>query len=553
VSVHDVMEAVAGVRSGAFRFAPVALAVLAGVAVLTGVLAALVPAWIAGRQDVVAALAGRRGITRSRRRWVIVGAAIAAGGAALTLAGAYRGDWGLIVLGLILVEVSLILCTPALVGLVARLGQRLPLAPRIALRDTSRNRTAAAPAISAVMAAVVGTVMVGVVLAAANAQTRNGYRSLSAAGTIGIFNAAPKLDGGASVVMPPEVVTALRANLPIDQVYQVSVPACDTGLCLVEVRPQPGLECPYLARVLRRDSTPAEQRAARRDARCTGAGQVVVYFGGVRSDSGITIVVDPATVGPVANLAAGDVEPVAAALRRGEVVVGGSKYLDNAGQVTLSVLEDLSDPSKVRAVTAPGFVAPHGLVAPLTIMTESTARSVGLSVSPWILVATTTQMPTRAQVDAAQFALGERYPVYLEEGPHTENVGLAVLTIIAAVITLGAAAIATGLTAVDRRADLATLGAVGASPTVRRMLSLSQSGVIAGLGSVTGVLVGCGAAIAVLFMFNRHDAAVFPAPTPYPLTIPWWNVGVALVVVPLIAMLGAGVLTRSRLPIERRL
>ena len=48
------------------------------VAVVTGVLAALVPAWIAARQDVVAALAGRRGITRSRRRWVVLGAVLAA-------------------------------------------------------------------------------------------------------------------------------------------------------------------------------------------------------------------------------------------------------------------------------------------------------------------------------------------------------------------------------------------------------------------------------------------------------------------------------------------
>jgi putative ABC transport system permease protein len=35
--------------------------------------------------------------------------------------------------------------------------------------------------------------------------------------------------------------------------------------------------------------------------------------------------------------------------------------------------------------------------------------------------------------------------------------------------------------------------------------------------------------------------------------VPWLNVGIALLVVPLIAMLGAGLLTRSRLPIERRL
>jgi hypothetical protein len=44
-----------------------------------------------------------------------------------------------------------------------------------------------------------------------------------------------------------------------------------------------------------------------------------------------------------------------------------------------------------------------------------------------------------------------------------------------------------------------------------------------------------------------------PAPTPYPITLPWLNVGIALLVVPVVAMLGAGLLTHSRLPIERRL
>jgi putative ABC transport system permease protein len=77
--------------------------------------------------------------------------------------------------------------------------------------------------------------------------------------------------------------------------------------------------------------------------------------------------------------------------------------------------------------------------------------------------------------------------------------------------------------------------------------------VIAGLGSVLGAAAGLGAAVAVLFALNRGAADVWPAPTPYPVAIPWLNVAVALLVVPLVAMLGAGLLTRSRLPIERRL
>jgi hypothetical protein len=68
-----------------------------------------------------------------------------------------------------------------------------------------------------------------------------------------------------------------------------------------------------------------------------------------------------------------------------------------------------------------------------------------------------------------------------------------------------------------------------------------------------GTAAGLGAATAVLFALNQRYVDIWPAPTPYPITVPWLNAGIALLVVPLIAMLGAGLLTRSRLPIERRL
>jgi putative ABC transport system permease protein len=167
-------------------------------------------------------------------------------------------------------------------------------------------------------------------------------------------------------------------------------------------------------------------------------------------------------------------------------------------------------------------------------------------------LATTSRMPTVAEQDRAQAALGNEFAIQVEQGPPTTGPTLLVLAIVAGVITLAAAAIATGLAAADGRSDLAVLAAVGASPRIRRALSLSQSGVIAGLGSLIGAVAGLGASTAVLFALNQRYAGVWPAPTPYPIKVPWLNVGVALLVVPLIAMLGAGLLTRSRLPIERR-
>ena len=171
---------------------------------------------------------------------------------------------------------------------------------------------------------------------------------------------------------------------------------------------------------------------------------------------------------------------------------------------------------------------------------------------PGVTLATTSRMPTVEERDRAEAALGDRYGVYVERGPTSQTSALLALAIAAGVIALGAAAIATGLAAADGRADLSTLAAVGASPRLRRALSLSQSGVIAGLGSLLGAVAGLGASVAVLVALNQRYAGTWPAPTPYPISVPWLNVGVALVVVPLVAMLGAGLLTRSRLPIERR-
>jgi putative ABC transport system permease protein len=542
---RPLLERLSSIRTGAFRVFPEALAALAAVAVVTGVLAALVPAWIAARQDVVAALAGRRGIIRSRRRWVVLGAVLAAVGVLVAATGAQRADATVIVAGLAVVELGLVLCTPALVGLVARIGRLLPLAPRIALRDTARNRTAAAPAISAVMAAVAGSLAVGVVLIGVSERARDSYRVLGRPGDVFV------LSFGRPV--PPEAIAALRSTMPVRQIHEIGLPSCDVDPCFVTAQVPAATACPYWVRGP--DPTPAEQRAARRDPRCDGVGDHHLYFGGLGSTDGMTVIIDPAAVGAVANLPGEDAERAAAALRAGAVVVDDPRYLQH-GRVTLSIPTSQFGKDN-RTAAAPGVALPHRPQAPITMMTRQTARSLGLDSVAAVALATTSRMPTIADEDRLRAALGEQagkgLGIQVERGPRAGAAGLVVLAIVAGVITLGAAAIATGLAAADGRADLSTLAAVGASPRVRRALSLSQSGVIAGLGSLLGVIAGLGAAAAVLFALNRAYADLWPAPAPYPIAVPWLNLGVALLVVPLISMLGAGLLTPSRLPIERRL
>jgi putative ABC transport system permease protein len=425
-------------------------------------------------------------------------------------------------------------------------------ARRIALRDTSRNRTAAAPAISAVMAAVVGSLTVGVMLTASTERSRDDYRSVTRPGDV-VLDRTGKIGRGRPV--PAQAVARLRHTMPVEQLHRAGLP-CDLQACAVRPRISAVQQCPYSPEVLRRDPTPDEQRAARHDARCDGLGGLYRYFQYSVTDT-FTLVVDPDAVGAVTGLAAEDAGRAAATLRAGKVVVDHPRYLHH-GQVTLTITTvNLFDKDKdqTRTVTAPGSALPRRPRAPITLMTWQTALSLGLDPAANVVWATTSRLPTVAEQDRLQATLGNTAEVYVERGPQqdADTRSLLLLAVVAGVITLGAAAIATGLAAADGRADLSTLAAVGAAPRVRRGLSLSQSGVIAGLGSLLGALAGLGGAIAVLFALNRGYADMWPAPTPYPVTVPWVNLGVALLLVPVVAMGGAGLLTRSRLPIERRL
>ena len=124
----------------------------------------------------------------------------------------------------------------------------------------------------------------------------------------------------------------------------------------------------------------------------------------------------------------------------------------------------------------------------------------------------------------------------------TYGPGLLALLVASAVITLGAAGIATALAATEGRPDQATLAAVGAAPRARKVLACFQAATVAGLGTVMGIVAGFlpGAAIVIVDPEMRFF-------------IPWTTLGVTVLAVPLLAMLAALALTRSRIPMERRL
>lgn len=533
-------------RVGGWRFLPLAQLGIVVLAVGTGLLAAMVPAFTAARQSVVTVLAGRRGVVRSRKRWITLGLVMAAAGAVIAILGALASQVNVILGGLVVGELGLVLLTPALVGLISRTGRWLPLAPRIALRDTARNRGSAAPAISAVMAAVAGAVAIGAFI---GSEARNAYDNYDPQLPLGHF----------AVGFPSEedrrpdtakVLAAIREAVPGADPHMFSRVACagpaepgkrDCGAypvlpaaerCPAWVNPQPDV--------------PTEPD--RDDPRCRGYSGNWSFYVAVDDGSGLSAL----TSAPPAELA-----EARAVLAAGGIVVDDPRYVVD-GKVAVALVDGppVDDPYALPTVPVPAAVLTGDDMAASFVVSPDLVRKAGLAVRPGDVAASYDHVLTDRETEQLTGRLREvngDLSLTVERGPQfREEPIIWILGVIAALVALGAAGVATGLTAADSRPDLATLGAVGASPRVRRLLSLSQSGVIAGLGAVLGVLAGLGTAWALIAAVNESRGLAHQDQIPMTLTLPWDTLAIVLSV-PLVAMLGAGLLTRSRLPIERRL
>jgi putative ABC transport system permease protein len=340
------------------------------------------------------------------------------------------------------------------------------------------------------------------------------------------------------------ITTMLHEQLPTASVLPILNPSCDN--CYLQAKLPAALQCPVDATG---QVSPADVRRAKADRRCDDPyGDYLAVVAVQRPEDGASALglTDPAVRQRVTD-----------ALSGGKLVVTSGRFVDATGNTLMSktTYDNNTGQSTSQTISAPAVaVAAGNLQTVLMTPAELATLGVPRAVVNGILAIPVGTVP-QAKLDAIDGALldASLNRLSVESGPTSDKHPIAViLAIAAALIALGATAISTGLAAADGRADLTTLAAVGASPRVRRQLSLSQSGVIALLGSALGVVAGLGAAVAVLIGLNQVFARDWPAPPSYPIIMPWTNLLISLIVVPVVAMLGAGLLTRSRLPSERR-
>ena len=148
---------------GPFEIPWLHLAGVAGFGMLSAFLAAMVPAHLAAKQDVVAVLAGRRGDRAPSLKSPLLGLVllgVGIGGAAFGAAQGAGGEFAIAVSAIPAV-LGMILLVPMVLALLAKASGRLPLVLRYAVRDANRHRTRTVPAVSAVAATVAGVVALG--------------------------------------------------------------------------------------------------------------------------------------------------------------------------------------------------------------------------------------------------------------------------------------------------------------------------------------------------------------------------------------------------------
>ena len=174
------------------------LAGIAGFGLFSAVLAAVVPAWIASRQDVVAVLAGRRGDSRPSLRSPVLGVLLLAGGIGLSAYGARPSAMGVgeywIAVSAIVAVLGMILLVPLVVVGLSKLAGVLPLPLRYAVRDAARHRTRTVPAVAAVAATVAGVVALGIANASDAAESEATYAQELRVGQASLSSYGGRLD-----------------------------------------------------------------------------------------------------------------------------------------------------------------------------------------------------------------------------------------------------------------------------------------------------------------------------------------------------------------------
>ncbi|MDM4761940.1 FtsX-like permease family protein [Galbitalea sp. SE-J8] len=538
------------------------LALLAALAALAAWAAALVPAHLSTRIDIVATLRGTSRPPAPRRRTPVIAIVVFLAGIALTALGlvllavitAWRTDesrvadyhqmlgWVITLLaaGPGVALIAGIVVAPLLLRTAAQLVGRGPLALRLAARDTARNPSRSVPAIAVVMSTVFVSVLIVGLISGGQEGVDERYQARLAPDQVGVDLRVwdENLDD-AGALRPEPYVQALESALtPQSTVVLSTVTQPDPAALVPVAEPAPDALCPWDTRSSHYD--PAA------DYRC----QQPNPFSSVSTD------------GYGGNLWVGDADAIAVALGArldaaaravladGGVVTSFPQYV-HEGNATIAWWDpakdiDIPDVAPVRTTTVPALAVPIERPGAFSLfMTPETATSLGVTVGPRMVIAQLAAPPTDAQLDAAQKAVSGVAPnapeLTVERGPDRFGDWQWLVLVISAIVMLAATSVAIGLSRSDGRRDDAVLSAVGASPGLRRAFGFWQTLVICLLGAWLGAALG----FAEFAALAAGEAVGGGIGLGVVFTVPWPALGSIAIGVPLAIAIGVWLTARA--------
>ncbi|MFN8167900.1 MAG: ABC transporter permease [Candidatus Nanopelagicales bacterium] len=557
-----------GIPQGVPPLPPYVLGV-ALVGVISAVTAALIPAVVAGRGDVIDTLRGRRPLPPVRTRTPLVGLLLGVVGVGLLLygrsAGGLTNDPLILGAGIIAGELGLVLVMPWLVVQLGRVGRFLPLTPRLAVRDAGRHRLRTATAACAIAAAAAAAV-------ATSTWSTSQRLQVDASGV-------PYVAGALPVTFSPSFDAAVRGATAADvrRAVDAAAPGSST-ITVLNVIPRDqdpkaaeaggygGLSC-----VQPDGATPPTTADAAgmlgpcgfRPATEDGQADTVYYSAGLSTP--VSMIEDPDDLGRLLGPLARTDEAVAT-LKAGGAVSLVPDSLDGSGRVWLrpstmslaadgSVTEELDAVVAIPAVevttgTMPAqvLVGPAALApgAPLGRVATSMPGAGVVVVEP--VVADRPDRPTLSDTLSIALAKSRVSASVITMSDLQREDSTGVVLAVAAAATLGMALLAglmvTALALADGRADLVTLAAVGAEPKVRRRMAASTAGFVSALGCAAGVVSGLVVAKLLVGLFYSVGGRAFE--------VNWPLVAFVLLAIPLVTAGVAWLTTRSKVVIPRR-
>lgn len=488
-----------------FSLSVVALAVLGSV--ILGLVAALWPAIVVGRVNVVEALSGRHVARRvSRIRWVWAPAlAVIASAVAWWWSARYKVEMpALFPVAVIVAIIALALSGPAFVHGGSTLVSRISVAARVAGRDARRNMHRSGPAVATITIVILVSVLWLTFARTALDQSDQSAYSVGERGQ-GLLELRASDAGGDTQERLDEALARLNEFRAVAEHRTLN------GAAGYNVAVEPQVPAKNRCAMFDEEGNVVDL-SLKSDERCAQYTQRN-WITTPMHNPAIILVDDGSLVDQFAAVT--DVGAAKEALSAGGAVISDRWALEG-GQVTLDKFQLSGDDADViGSVTVPAAAALRGQGAmPSMILSPQAASELGLEVHPVGAIVAFKDPIAMKENRADMFFLDDslgatmQYVNQVSFDAVSNALILASIATIIAIIVVIAVIILAGRAG---RADLDTIDALGGPPSFRRKVSAWSALIVVLAGLLPGILAGILASLIWGRMRPEVEVTLWPA------------------------------------------